>query len=125
MRQHLVTLMVEVSVIIFGIGILENIFFNFILSKYYFSYLITCCNYVKFLNRLYVLSWFPHLIHLDDRTVTEQQLLQAKKLFRRSLLEDFVVVPECLKDLHNKIAIYSKSSTSDEQRVFSGTNLIV
>lgn len=71
-----------------------------------------------------MLSWFPHLAHLDDRIVTEEQLLQAKKLFRRSLLEDFAV-PECLKDLHNKIATYSKPSASDEQRVLSGTNLIV
>lgn len=64
-------------------------------------------------------------MHLDDRIVTEYQLLQAKKLFKRSLLEDFVAVPECIKDLHNKIAIYSKPSVSDKQRVLNGTNLIV
>ncbi|XP_071652900.1 leucine-rich melanocyte differentiation-associated protein-like isoform X1 [Temnothorax longispinosus] len=81
------------------------------------------CDYIRY--RLYVLSWFPHLVHLDDRTVTEQQLLQAKKLFRRSLLEDFVVVPECIKDLHNKMAVCSKPSASDKQRVLNGTNLIV
>lgn len=94
------------------------------LLKYNFS-LIIYCNYVKLLNRLYVLSWFPHLLHLDDRTVTEQQLLEAKKLFRRSLFEDFVVVPECIKELHNKIAVYSKPLASDKQRVLSGTNFIV
>jgi len=72
-----------------------------------------------------VLSWFPHLVHLDDRTVTEQQLLQAKKLFRRSLLEDFVAVPECIKDLHNKIIVHSKSPAFERQKISSETNLIV
>ncbi|KAL0125821.1 hypothetical protein PUN28_004703 [Cardiocondyla obscurior] len=75
--------------------------------------------------RMYVLSWFPHLVHLDDRIVNEQQLLQAKKLFRRSLIDDFAVVPECIKDLHNKIAVYSKPLSSDKQRVLSRTNFIV
>jgi len=81
------------------------------------------CDYLRY--RLYVLSWFPHLVHLDDRTVTEQQLLQARKLFKRSLLEDFAAVPEYIKDLHNKIAVYSKPSASDRQRISSKTNLIV
>ncbi|XP_011699705.1 PREDICTED: leucine-rich repeat-containing protein C10orf11-like isoform X1 [Wasmannia auropunctata] len=81
------------------------------------------CDYLRY--RLYVLSWFPHLVHLDDRTVTEQQLLQAKKLFKRSLLEDFVAVPECIKELHNKIAVHSKSPASDRRRVSNETNLVV
>lgn len=81
------------------------------------------CDYLRY--RLYVLSWFPHLVHLDDRTVTKQQLLQAKKLFRRSVLEDFVAVPECIKDMHNKIAVYPNPLVSDKQRVLGGTNLVV
>ncbi|XP_012530938.1 leucine-rich melanocyte differentiation-associated protein isoform X4 [Monomorium pharaonis] len=81
------------------------------------------CDYLRY--RLYVLSWFPRLMHLDDRIVTDQQLLQTKKLFRRSLLEDFVAVPECIKNLHNKIAVHSKPSVSERQKVFSGTNLVV
>ncbi|XP_039302697.1 internalin I isoform X2 [Solenopsis invicta] len=82
-------------------------------------------NHNRIKNLLYVLSWFPHLVHLDDRTVTKQQLLQAKKLFRRSVLEDFVAVPECIKDMHNKIAVYPNPPVSDKQRVLGGTNLVV
>ncbi|KYN03609.1 PREDICTED: leucine-rich repeat-containing protein C10orf11-like [Cyphomyrmex costatus] len=80
------------------------------------------CDYFRY--RLYVLSWFPHLVHLDDRTVTKQQLFQAKKLFKHSLLENFVM-PEYIKDLHNIVTIYSKSPMFDRQRVLNESNLII
>ncbi|GLH07205.1 Uncharacterized protein GBIM_12723 [Gryllus bimaculatus] len=37
--------------------------------------------------RLFVISWFPNLIHLDDRAVTEDQKNEAHRLFRRPFLE--------------------------------------
>ncbi|XP_029664991.1 leucine-rich melanocyte differentiation-associated protein-like isoform X2 [Formica exsecta] len=73
--------------------------------------------------RLFVLSWFPHLMHLDDRIVNDEQLLEAKRLFKRSLFE--VELPECIKDLHNKMNIFSKSSMPDRQKISRGTNLII
>ncbi|XP_029154960.1 leucine-rich melanocyte differentiation-associated protein-like isoform X3 [Nylanderia fulva] len=75
--------------------------------------------------RLFVLSWFPHLVHLDDRIVTDEQLLEAKRMFKRPLLENVIELPECIKDLHNKINIFSKSSMSDGQKISRGTNLII
>ncbi|CAL1685416.1 unnamed protein product [Lasius platythorax] len=76
--------------------------------------------------RLFVLSWFPHLMHLDDRIVTDEQLLEAKRLFKRPLFENVIELPECIKDLHNKINIFSKPSIlSDGQKISRGTNLII
>ncbi|KAK7872172.1 hypothetical protein R5R35_001735 [Gryllus longicercus] len=37
--------------------------------------------------RLFVISWFPNLIHLDDRVVSEDQKNEAHRLFRRPFLE--------------------------------------
>nr|CAD7574843.1 unnamed protein product [Timema californicum] len=35
--------------------------------------------------RLFVISWFDHLVHLDDQTVTNDQRLEAERLFKRPL----------------------------------------
>ncbi|XP_072746348.1 leucine-rich melanocyte differentiation-associated protein isoform X1 [Anoplolepis gracilipes] len=75
--------------------------------------------------RLFVLSWFPRLIHLDDRMVNDEQLLEAKRLFKRPLFENMIELPEYIKDLHNKINIFSKSSMSNRQQISRGTNLII
>lgn len=90
-----------------------NIFFiNFLIKK----------------KRLYVISWFPHLVHLDDRTVTPEQRQEAKRLFKRPLLEnltEYAPLPECIKQLHNKIAnIFSKPTLPCKLKP-RGTNFIV
>lgn len=72
-----------------------------------------------------MLSWFPHLVHLDDRTVNDEQLLEAKRLFKRPLFENTIELPECIKDLHNKINIFSKPSMPDGQKISKGTNFII
>lgn len=37
--------------------------------------------------RLFVISWFPDLLHLDDRSVTDDQRHEAHRLFKRPFLE--------------------------------------
>lgn len=78
--------------------------------------------------RLYVISWFPHLVHLDDRTVTPEQRQEAKRLFKRPLLEnltEYAPLPECIKQLHNKIAnIFSKPTLPCKLKP-RGTNFII
>ena len=54
-----------------------------------------------------MISWFPRLIHLDDRAITEEQRQEAKRLFKRPILEQIAentTMPLCLKSLHNKIS---------------------
>lgn len=78
-------------------------------------------------NRLFVISWFPQLIHLDDRTVTAEQHLEAKRLYKRPFLEEFtkkIPLPNCLKYLQNKlstICIKPLKSSDNSKRV----NLII
>ncbi|XP_072757028.1 uncharacterized protein [Anoplolepis gracilipes] len=72
--------------------------------------------------RLFVLSWFPRL---DDKMVNDEPLLEAKRLFKRPLFENMIEPPEYIKDLHNKINIFSKSSMSNRQKILRGTNLII
>lgn len=79
-------------------------------------------------KRLYVISWFPHLVHLDDRAVTPEQRQEAKRLFKRPLLENLTEnapLPECIKHLHNKIAnIFSKPTLPYKLKP-RGTNFVV
>ncbi|XP_032681199.1 leucine-rich melanocyte differentiation-associated protein-like isoform X2 [Odontomachus brunneus] len=70
------------------------------------SYLNDGSTYDYLQYRLFVISWFPRLVHLDDSKVTADQQLEARRLFKRPLFEDFLqhtTVPECVKHLHNRI----------------------
>ncbi|KAF7998609.1 hypothetical protein HCN44_011017 [Aphidius gifuensis] len=55
--------------------------------------------------RLFVISWFPKLKHLDDRVVTVEQQREAKRLFKRPLFERLAdnSLSECIKNLHFKV----------------------
>ncbi|XP_078036617.1 leucine-rich melanocyte differentiation-associated protein isoform X2 [Augochlora pura] len=78
--------------------------------------------------RLYIISWFPHLVHLDDRVVTPEQRKEAKRLFKRPFLEnlaDHNPLPECIKHLHNKITNIFFKPTLPYKEKSRGTNLIV
>ncbi|KAG7203772.1 hypothetical protein KM043_013794 [Ampulex compressa] len=79
--------------------------------------------------RLYVISWFPRLLHLDDRTVTPEQCEEANRLYKRPMLETLAEnasLPDCIKHLHNKITnMFSKPILPDKLRPQSGSNLIV
>ncbi|XP_058794637.1 leucine-rich melanocyte differentiation-associated protein-like [Phymastichus coffea] len=80
--------------------------------------------------RLFVISWFPHLEHLDDRTVTPEQRVEAKRLFKRPALEQFIEnapLPECIKYLHSKIALFFAKpiSLSDKFKFVKGRNFII
>lgn len=39
--------------------------------------------------RLFIVSWFPELVHLDDRTVTVDEHTEARRLYKRPLTERF------------------------------------
>lgn len=79
--------------------------------------------------RLFVISWFPHLVHLDDRAITAEQRQEARRLFKRPFLESFTEhapLPECIKHLHNKIAsMFSKPTLPDKQKTVKGTNCVI
>ncbi|NP_001135911.1 uncharacterized protein LOC100216459 [Nasonia vitripennis] len=80
--------------------------------------------------RLFVISCFPRLVHLDDRVVTPEQRAEAKRLFKRPFFEQLVEnteLPECLKFLHGKLAsIFAKPVTVPEKfNPNKGSNLIV
>ena len=95
---------------------------------YFFLLRVPLC-YIRFIRRLFVISWFPRLIHLDDREVTQEQRLEAKRLFKRPLLETFAEnapLPECLKLIHNKITnFFAKPALPDKFKVSKTPNLVV
>lgn len=67
--------------------------------------------------RLFVISWFPRLKHLDDRVVTSEQQKEANRLFKRPLFRNLTdySFPECIKKLHFKVTniiVKPASSTS-------------
>ncbi|XP_020292911.1 uncharacterized protein LOC109859151 isoform X2 [Pseudomyrmex gracilis] len=82
----------------------------------------TFYDYINY--RLFVLSWFPYLVHLDDRTVTEEQRLEAKRLYKRPIYEDLIPLPKCIKDLSDKI-IVSKPPIPNTQQVARERNSII
>lgn len=43
-----------------------------------------------FANRLFIISWFPMLEHLDDRPVAIDQRAEAVRLYKRPLLERLI-----------------------------------
>ncbi|KAL7300755.1 hypothetical protein TKK_0006732 [Trichogramma kaykai] len=77
-------------------------------------------NFYDYLQyRLYVISWFPLLDHLDDRAITVEQRLEAKRLFKRPFLEEFLEkheMPECLKYLNSKITEFFTQPTTWQER---------
>ncbi|XP_011500843.1 PREDICTED: leucine-rich repeat-containing protein C10orf11-like [Ceratosolen solmsi marchali] len=80
--------------------------------------------------RLFVISWFPRLVHLDDRVITAEQLTEAKRLFKRPIFDQLVEktpLPNCLKLLHNKLtAMFFKPLVLSEQFKSTKTvNLII
>ena len=82
------------------------------------------------MDRLFVISWFPRLVHLDDRVITPEQRSEAKRLFKRPILEKLVEnapLPECIKMLHSKLAaILIKPVTLPEKfKSTKGSNLII
>lgn len=82
-------------------------------------------SFYEYLNyRMFVLSWFPHLIHLDDRLVTEEQRLEARRLYKRPILENIFTLPECMKDMHIH-KTFPKLLALDGQRKPRETNSIV
>ncbi|XP_012260584.1 leucine-rich melanocyte differentiation-associated protein-like isoform X2 [Athalia rosae] len=93
------------------------------------SYLNGGSFYEYLQSRLFVISWFPHLVHLDDRAVTPEQRLEAKRLFRRPLLDQIAgtaQVPECIKHLHNKVSnIFSKPTLPVTSKVPKGSNFVI
>jgi hypothetical protein len=89
--------------------------------KFYFTHKI---------NRLFVISWFPRLLHLDDRVITSEQRSEAKRLFKRPIFSQLVEktpLPNCLKLLHNKLtAIFIKPLILPERLKSTKTsNLII
>lgn len=45
-------------------------------------------NFYEYLQyRLYVISIFPNLLHLDDKAVTADQVQEAVRLYKRPLIE--------------------------------------
>ncbi|XP_015600694.1 leucine-rich melanocyte differentiation-associated protein isoform X2 [Cephus cinctus] len=79
--------------------------------------------------RLFVISWFPKLVHLDDRIVTNEQRLEAKRLFKRPFLEQLTEnaqLPECIKLLHNKVTnVFGKQALPDKMKTSRGKNFII
>ncbi|XP_067013253.1 leucine-rich melanocyte differentiation-associated protein [Anabrus simplex] len=62
--------------------------------------------------RLFVISWFPDLKHLDDRAVTSDQVDEALRLFKRPLLDRFSLTSSYspyLQFLQNKITSFMAS----------------
>lgn len=132
MWQPLVILMVDLSMNILTTGISAKISFNYLLSQsqkhnlslvYYLSYVISIIM-LNFFNRMFVLSWFPYLVHLDDRLVTEEQRLEAKRLYKRPMLENIFTLPDRVKDIHFRMA-FSKLLTFDGQKKPRETNSII
>lgn len=73
---------------------------------------------------MFVLSWFPHLVHLDDRLVTEEQRLEARRLYKRPIFENVFTLPERMKDIHYRMA-FSKLLALDGQKKPKETNSII
>ncbi|XP_033217163.1 leucine-rich melanocyte differentiation-associated protein-like isoform X2 [Belonocnema kinseyi] len=79
--------------------------------------------------RLVVISWFPRLVHLDDRLITSEQRIEATRLFRRPLLEqlsEHTPIPECIKVFHNRLSnFFIKSVIPDKLRMPKSSNFII
>ncbi|CAH1981054.1 unnamed protein product [Acanthoscelides obtectus] len=71
---------------------------------------LNCANiYEKIHYRLFMVSLFRKLVHLDDRAVSNHERNQAQKLYPRSLMERLVTksqqtMPECLRNVSGKVS---------------------
>lgn len=52
--------------------------------------------------RLFIVSWFRELVHLDDRTVTVDEQIEARRLYKRPLIER-LPYKESLKQLVSSV----------------------
>lgn len=71
------------------------------------------CEYLQY--RLYVISLFPNLIHLDDQAVTAEQHLEAAKLNKKTILERLCAnnkIPAYLRTMTELFSSSGSSSTS-------------
>lgn len=79
--------------------------------------------------RLVVISWFPRLVHLDDRIITAEQRTEATRLFRRPLLEQLTenaIIPDCIKVFHSKLSsLFIKNSLPDKFQMSKSSNFII
>nr|CAD7442711.1 unnamed protein product [Timema bartmani] len=58
--------------------------------------------------RLFVISWFDHLVHLDDQTVTNDQRLEAERLFKRPLGS----LPPYLRNIRKGFSLFTSKYDS-------------
>ncbi|CAG2053636.1 unnamed protein product [Timema podura] len=67
--------------------------------------------------RLFVISWFDHLVHLDDQTVTNDQRLEAERLFKRPLGS----LPPYLRNIRKGFSLLT-SKMSDKDQLTNSSN---
>nr|CAI5868156.1 unnamed protein product [Callosobruchus analis] len=71
---------------------------------------LNCANISERIHyRLFIISLFRKLVHLDDRTVTKFERVQAQKLYPRSIMERLVTksqqtMPECFRNVSGKVS---------------------
>ncbi|XP_041968491.1 leucine-rich melanocyte differentiation-associated protein-like [Aricia agestis] len=79
--------------------------------------------------RLFVISHFPSLTHLDDRRVTEDQRTESERLYKRPLLERIVnpktgSIPQLLiksvtwSSVHNKLSTILGKERREQRNLF-------
>lgn len=55
-----------------------------------------------------MISLFPNLLHLDDRIITTDQRDEAKRLYKRPMVEKMVAktqnLPQCIRIIKNKVS---------------------
>lgn len=67
-------------------------------------------NFYEYLQyRLFIISLFPNLLHLDDKVVTPDQVNEAMRLYKRPLVERMVPksspsIPDYLRFVSEKVA---------------------
>lgn len=77
-------------------------------------------------DRLFIISLFPNLRHLDDRTVTEDQVKEAIRLYKRPLIERVSTktatsLPDYIRFVSEKVSGLLAANTSEAK----GKNFIV
>lgn len=67
-------------------------------------------NFYEYLQyRLFVISLFPNLLHLDDKAVTEDQVKEAVRLYKRPLIERITArstpsLPDYIRSVSDKMS---------------------
>lgn len=67
--------------------------------------------------RLYVISCFEHLEHLDDRPVTDHEKEEAQRLFGSQFLEKLSSLTDVFSDAVNKVRQYISTSVNDRSNI--------